>query len=93
MSTWPQHNYLQLVAIRLIQFKIMEGVDYEEFPFVIPDKEPYFESTLQNDKNAETIAVDMEPGTCATGGCRTPADFRGRWDNASSCNSKSKKVC
>jgi len=43
----------------------MEGVDYEELPFVIPDKEPDFESTLQNDENTKTIAVNMEPGACS----------------------------
>ena len=92
LSSWPQHDYLQLVTLRLIQFKITEGVDYEEIPFLIPDKEPDFETTLQNDKNAETIAVNMEPSTCTTSGCRTPTDVRDGWDNASSCNSESKKV-
>ena len=51
LSTQPQDNYLQLVTLCIIQFKITEGVDCEEIPFVIPDKEPNFESTLQINKN------------------------------------------
>jgi hypothetical protein len=70
----------------------MERVDYEEFPFFIPDEKPDLESTFQNNKNSETVAVKMEPGTCTTSGCRTPTDVRGGWDNASACNSKSKKI-
>jgi hypothetical protein len=92
LGTWPQHDYLQLVTLRLIQFKIMEGVDCQELPFFIPDKEPDFETTFQNDRNTETIAVNMEPGTCTTSGRRTPTDVRNGWNNASSCNAKSKKV-
>ena len=74
MSTWPQHNSLQLVTVCLIQFEILKAIDFAELLFIIPQEDPDFEPTFYEDTNPKPIAVDMEPGTCARGGRCTPVD-------------------